>query len=88
MQSHWLQSVSIPKYPRLTKNIETEVCIVGAGITGITTAYLLAKEGLEVTLIEANDVLHGTTGHTSAKVTTQQCAIYHDILKSLGKKRA
>ena len=86
--AYWLQSVAIPTYPTLTKNMETDVCVVGAGITGITTAYLLAKEGLSVVLVEANDVLHGTTGHTSAKVTAQHGLIYNKLLKSIGKNEA
>ncbi|MFJ9385851.1 FAD-dependent oxidoreductase [Peribacillus sp. NPDC101481] len=49
----------------------TDVLIVGGGITGITSAYLLAKQGVKATFIEADETLNGTTGHTTAKITVQ-----------------
>ncbi|WP_270182684.1 FAD-dependent oxidoreductase [Alkalihalobacillus sp. CinArs1] len=72
----------------LTENIETDVVVVGGGITGITSAYLLAKEGLRVVLLEANQVLNGTTGHTTAKITAQHDLIYDEFLNHFGKENA
>lgn len=63
-KSAWQESVKIEKsYPRLAENISADVLVVGAGITGITTAYLLSKEGLSVVLIE-EDVI-GASGGTA-----------------------
>ncbi|MGE7765389.1 FAD-dependent oxidoreductase [Peribacillus sp. NPDC096540] len=47
----------------------SDVLIVGGGITGITSAYLLAKQVVLATLIQAGEILNGTTGHTTAKIT-------------------
>ena len=50
MKSYWIESTKNEKrnYPRLKESLSTEVCIIGGGITGITTAYYLAKEGRKV----------------------------------------
>ena len=49
---------SLPSYPKLEENIETDVVVVGGGISGITTGYLLAKAGLLV-LLEASTLFSG-----------------------------
>jgi ribulose 1,5-bisphosphate synthetase/thiazole synthase len=43
--SVWMATASTPSQQRLKENIRTDVCIIGAGIAGLTTAYLLSKEG-------------------------------------------
>ncbi|XXG99873.1 hypothetical protein Hte_006214 [Hypoxylon texense] len=48
-----------PQFHTLTEDIETDVCIIGAGITGISIAYELVTRGREVVLVEARDVLAG-----------------------------
>jgi ribulose 1,5-bisphosphate synthetase/thiazole synthase len=49
--SAWTDT-DMPKCSRLAGDIETEVCVVGAGIAGLTTSYLLAKEGQRVVLLD------------------------------------
>ncbi len=87
-QSYWLQTTTIPSFPSLTQPIETDVAIIGGGITGITTAYLLAKQGVRVTVIEADRLCHGTTGHTTAKMTAQHDLIYHELIAHFGEDSA
>lgn len=87
-QSYWLQTTTIPSFPPLTKPIKTDVAIIGGGITGITTAYLLAKQGVRVAVIEANRLCHGTTGHTTAKITAQHDLIYHELISHVGEENA
>ena len=41
MNSYWVDTTTRPKFPKLDKNIDTDICIIGAGITGIMTAYML-----------------------------------------------
>ena len=49
MNSYWINSEkNKEKYNKLEKNIETDICIIGGGITGISTAYYLTKENLKV----------------------------------------
>ena len=62
---HHLPYKNIPKFPKLDKDLETDVCIVGAGISGVSVAYELVTRGLNVVLIEGREVLSGETGRTS-----------------------
>lgn len=87
-RSYWRENINLPTFSALEEDIKADVVIVGAGLTGITTAYLLAKEGKHVVLIEADDVLNGTTGHTTAKITAQHGVIYDELIKNAGKNTA
>lgn len=83
-KSYWRTSVALETFPKLNETITVDVGIVGAGITGITTAYLLAKQGLSVCVVEGNKILDGTTGHTTAKITAQHGVIYHELIEHFG----
>lgn len=52
MNSLWLKETKIEKFSNLEKDLETEVCIIGAGIFGVSTAYYLTQKGYKVVLIE------------------------------------
>src|SRR5690625_4789730 len=87
--SYWRDSVNLPTFPTLEdEKIMVDVGIVGAGITGITTAYLLSKQGLNVCLIDAGMILNGTTGHTTAKITAQHGLIYDELINHFGEEKA
>lgn len=83
-EPYWRSSVSLPAFPKLTEDIEADVAIVGGGITGLTSAYLLAKAGVKVALIDAGKILNGVTGHTTAKITAQHGLIYDELISKLG----
>lgn len=68
-KSFWLNNFKTEKYESLKEDISTEVCVIGGGITGISTAYYLSKHGLEVTLLEKDFLASKTTGHTTGKVS-------------------
>jgi len=87
-EPYWLDSTTIPTFEKLEEDLETDIAIVGGGITGITTAYLLTQQGKKVTLIEAGNILTGTTGHTTAKVTAQHGLIYHQLIQQHGVDQA
>ncbi|MCY0874757.1 MAG: FAD-dependent oxidoreductase [Firmicutes bacterium] len=87
-QSAWLNSASLPAFPTLQANVEVDVVIVGGGITGVTAAYLLSQAGQRVALLEASRVLHGATGHTTAKVTAQHNLIYDELIRHMGVQQA
>ena len=78
-QSYWMASTPTTDYSALKEDIKVDVAIVGGGMSGISCAYLLVKEGLKVAVIEADRILQGTTGHTTAKVTSQHGLIYNKI---------
>jgi len=86
--SYWRASTKQAQYPPLQENITVDVGIVGGGITGITLAYLLSGEGLSVALIEASELLSGTTGNTTAKITTQHGLIYDELIQHYGVELA
>jgi len=86
--SYWIASTDQTNYPALEDDVKVDVAVVGGGITGITCAYLLKNEGLTVAVIEANRILHGTTGHTTAKITSQHDLIYYKIKNNMGTELA
>jgi glycine/D-amino acid oxidase-like deaminating enzyme/nitrite reductase/ring-hydroxylating ferredoxin subunit len=86
--SFWIASSLGTNYPILEDNVKVDIAIVGGGMTGITCAYLLKNEGFKVAVIEANRILHGTTGHTTAKITSQHDLIYYKIKKNMGVEMA
>ncbi|RFU69137.1 FAD-dependent oxidoreductase [Peribacillus saganii] len=87
-EPYWRDSAPLPSFPKLQENIETDVAIVGAGILGITSAYLLSKQGVKVTVIDSGKILNGTTGHTTAKITAQHGLIYDQLINSVGENQA
>ena len=90
MNSFWLDSIeNKTKFNKLENDISTDVCIVGAGIFGLTCAYYLIKQGYNVVLLEKEkDIASKTTGHTTAKITSQHNLIYKYLIDSLGKSMA
>jgi glycine/D-amino acid oxidase-like deaminating enzyme/nitrite reductase/ring-hydroxylating ferredoxin subunit len=86
-KSVWLSETALPTYPKLTNDLQTDVAVVGAGITGITTAYLLAEKGLKVVLVDAGQLANGTTGHTTAKITAQHDLVYDEFIAHFGEEK-
>ncbi|HEY0729717.1 MAG TPA: FAD-binding oxidoreductase, partial [Pyrinomonadaceae bacterium] len=64
-----MATANTPSQAQLKGNIRTDVCIVGAGIAGMTTAYLLAKEGRSVVVLDDGPIGGGMTGRTTAHLT-------------------
>lgn len=87
-KSFWLNNFKTEKYESLKEDISTEVCVIGGGITGISTAYYLSKHGLEVTLLEKDFLASKTTGHTTGKVSIQHGLFYKYLVDTYGMKYA
>ena len=87
-ESYWMATTPVTDYPALESDIETEIAIVGGGLVGITLAYFLKKEGIKVTVIDADRIAQGTTGHTTAKITSQHSLIYDRIVSKFGREKA
>lgn len=83
-QSYWMASTDITDYPPLNEDINVDVAIIGGGIVGVSCAYMLQKEGLKVALLESNHIAQATTGHTTAKITSQHDIIYSKIQNQIG----
>ena len=86
--SVWRATVPVIYAPTLNNNVRADVCVVGAGIAGLTTAYLLAREGQAVVVIEKNQVGQGETSHTSAHLSNVIDASYREIERLHGEKGA
>lgn len=87
----WVHKQPYSSYPRfspLTQDLETDICIIGAGISGISTAYELVRRGRNVLMIEARDVLSGETGRTSGHLTNDLDDGYLEIAKKHGEAGA
>jgi hypothetical protein len=82
-KSVWLTD-DRPRYEPLTNRVTADVVVVGAGITGLTAALLLQRQGREVVVVEANQVGSGTTGGTTGKVTSQHSLLYARLVRQHG----
>lgn len=89
MNSLWLsQDLDNKKFENLNKDILTDVCIIGAGIFGLTCGYYLSKSGLKITVVDKSDIARKTTGHTTAKITSQHGLIYTYLVSTYGEQFA
>ncbi|EPY2283359.1 FAD-dependent oxidoreductase [Clostridium sporogenes] len=87
-KSYWLDSTPETDYPVLNEDITVDITVIGAGIVGITTSLLLKKEGFKVALIDADKICQGTSGHTTAKITSQHHLIYDKLITEMGIEKA
>src|SRR5205807_2495600 len=78
----------IKSFAPLKSDIKVNVLVVGAGVTGITTAYLLRKAGLTAALIERERVAMIDTGHTTAHLTHVTDTRVSDLVENVGNDHA
>src|SRR4051812_17922006 len=86
-ESVWQSTFSVPKYPVLDRDIETDVCVVGAGIAGLSTAYMLAKAGKQVVVIDDGPIGGGESGRTTAHLTAAMDDRFYRLEKVHGLER-
>lgn len=84
--SFWERTARKFRSDPLTENLTADVCIVGGGLAGVTTAYLLAREKKNVVLIDDGPLGGGMTGRTTAQLVTAVDDRYVDIEKFLGRE--
>ncbi len=85
-ESVWKATVPLPEFSPLTQDLQADVCIVGAGIAGMTTAYLLTKAGRRVVLLDDNAVGGGETGQTTAHLASAQDDRFTEIERLHGEE--
>src|SRR5688572_15386866 len=69
--SFWhLQKADPPLFPALQDNISCDVCVIGAGISGLSVAYFLQKQGRSVVVVDAWNLGAGETCRTTAHITS------------------
>lgn len=88
MKSLWESTAQLPKFEHQRGDICTDVLIIGGGMAGILTAYLLHRSGIKYVLLEKGRICSGTTKNTTAKITYQHGLIYDKISRSYGLENA
>ena len=90
MNSYWIESVKNEKkeFSKFEKDAKADVCIIGGGLTGLTTAYYLSKTNLKVILLEKFRLCEHASGNTTAKITSQHDLFYDYLIQSQGKEKA
>jgi len=85
---HWTRTAALPSFPLLDRDVAVDVAIVGGGLTGITTAYLLKRAGVRVALLERATCAEVDTGHTTAHLTLVTDLLLSDMVKHFGRDTA
>ncbi len=81
MSSLWHETAALPSFPTLRENKKADVLIIGAGMAGLLTSYLLKERGISSVVLDSGKICGGTTGNTTAKITFQHGLIYSELIK-------
>ena len=83
--SLWHEETQLPERKPLRGDIRTDTLIIGGGLAGILTAYLLEKRGIHCVVLEAKRVGSGQSGNTTAKITLLHGLKYAHVRKVFGE---
>lgn len=86
--SAWMETADLPRGEELDRDLATDVCVIGAGIAGLTTACLLAREGRSVTVLDDGPIGGGETGRTTAHLANAIDDRYVDIERIHGHDKS
>ncbi|HEX6599248.1 MAG TPA: FAD-dependent oxidoreductase [Gemmatimonadaceae bacterium] len=86
--SLWHQTFSVPSRPALDRDLTTDVCVVGAGIAGLSVAYALARAGRKVVVVDLDQIGAGESGRTTAHLSNELDDRYFRLEKARGLKDA
>jgi glycine/D-amino acid oxidase-like deaminating enzyme/nitrite reductase/ring-hydroxylating ferredoxin subunit len=87
-KSVWMATATLPQFSPLTENARADVCVVGAGITGISTAYMLAREGKSVIVLDDGEICSGETERTTAHLSNAFDDRYYNAEHLHGERAA
>lgn len=87
--SYWLdRNAGGLEFEPLKKNIETDVVIIGGGITGLSIAYCLCLTGKKVAVVEDGYIASGESGRTSAHLVNALDDRYYTLLNLYGEEKS
>jgi glycine/D-amino acid oxidase-like deaminating enzyme/nitrite reductase/ring-hydroxylating ferredoxin subunit len=86
--SIWIETAQAPRQSNLVQDREADICIVGAGIAGLTTAYLLCRDGHKVVVLEDGEIGSGETGRTTAHLSNAIDDRYFNLERLHGQEGA
>eukprot|EP00878_Enallax_costatus_P023203 GHUV01024670.1.p1 GENE.GHUV01024670.1~~GHUV01024670.1.p1 ORF type:complete len:332 (+),score=93.23 GHUV01024670.1:275-1270(+) len=75
----WGQDKLRQKYPKLSDNVDADVCVIGGGVSGLTTAHLLAKAGKRVVVLESRVIGSGITGRSLGDMTVWHTGLFSSL---------
>ena len=89
MKSLWIETTKdeISLEP-LRKDEETEVCVIGAGLFGLTTAYYLTELGKKVIVLEKGEIGEKASGNTTGKISSLHGLFYDHLISDYGEDYA
>jgi glycine/D-amino acid oxidase-like deaminating enzyme/nitrite reductase/ring-hydroxylating ferredoxin subunit len=85
---YWSEAEALLSFPPLAEDVSADVVVVGAGITGLTTAYLLTAAGRRVVVLERDRCAAVDTGHTSAHLTMVTDVRLTELVRQIGRNHA
>lgn len=89
MESLWIETTKNElNLKQLENNEETEICVIGAGLFGLTTAYYLTQQGKKVIVVEKGEIGEKVSGNTTGKITSQHGLFYDHLIKDYGEQYA
>src|SRR5262245_34413061 len=86
--SVWMATAKVPGHRPLAKDVQADVCVVGAGIAGLSAAYLLAQEGKSVVVLDDGPVAGGQTQRTTAHLSNAIDDRFFEVEKVHGQEGA
>src|SRR5262245_5822285 len=84
----WRATFDVPEYAPLQENLQVDICIVGAGMVGLSIAYLLTRAGKRVAVLDNGLLVGGMSSMTTAHLTCVLDERYHDLERMHGEEGA
>jgi len=88
LSSLWLESAERAERPALGGDLAVDVCVIGAGISGLSAALEVSRRGASVAVLEARRVASGASGYNTAKLSSLHGLTYSKLERSLGPELA
>src|SRR5918997_1870202 len=88
LSSLWLDTAERTARPALSEDARVDVCVIGAGISGLSAAVELSRQGASVAVLEARHVAAGASGYNTAKLSSLHGLTYAKLERQLGAENA